>query len=308
MAKIDRLCYSFSIVIVDTDTDEKPILDEFRWNLLHKKVQEQRIAKAFSLFRERGIEPIIFKGWAVGAFYPDTQYRPSGDIDLAVASKDYVEAVAFEKTNGVSELAIDLHDRFRNHDTVAWSDLFANSILVDVDGNKVRVLRPEDHLRIVCVHWLNDGGEYKNRLWDIYYMVANRPADFDWDRCLNVVSSTRRRWIVCAIGLTHKYLGLELTGTPIEQEAENLPTWMIQRIEREWRSDVRLRDIATCLREPKILLQQILKRTPPNPIQATIEAGGSLDASFRFHYQIVSMAKRLLPSMRNIWRKVARKY
>ena len=74
------------------------------------------------------------------------------------------------------------------------------------------MLCPEDELRVLCLRWLNDGGAYKERLWDIYYAVANQPPDFDWDQCRDSVSATGRRWIVTAIAITRKYLSLEVEG------------------------------------------------------------------------------------------------
>ena len=277
------------------------------WYLLQKKASEARILKAFNLFRENGIEPVLIKGYAAGLFYPDTKPREFIDMDLAVASDAYDLANEFALSAAAKGLAIDLHRELRHLDTVAWDDLFSNSRLIAIDGGTIRVLRPEDHLRVLCVHWLNDGGVEKERLWDMYYMIENRPDDFDWDRLLNSVDVHRRRWLTCAIGLAHVYLGLDLAGTPIEAEAEDLPKWLIKTVEKEWATGVPHLPLHIVMRDRKKLMAQIGKRLRPNPIWATIDMEGNFDARTRVFYQIGSNLKRTVPSFRRISDSLSRR-
>lgn len=285
------------------ETASDTITDDIRWNLLQLKAHRQRAAKAFSIFRRHGIEPILIKGIAAGQWYPELNPRLSIDTDLAVSREDFEKADKIAKSKEASGVAIDLHRELRHLDTVPWSDLFANSTLIEIEGEEVRVLRPEDHLRVICVHWLNDGAEYKERLWDVYYAVENRPGDFNWDRFLNIVSPTRRKWLVCTIGLAHRYLGLNIDDTPIKEEALDLPGWLPIAVERAWADPVRLRPIHLYLTKPSILLPQIRKRLRPNPIMATVELEGSFDSRSRIPYQIRDLLKRTVPMYRRITRK-----
>lgn len=281
--------------------------DDLRWHLLISKSYELKIAKAFRLLRSRNIEPILIKGWAAARNYPTDVPRYFSDIDLAVSPSDYPAALKLINSNEFGGLGIDLHEGLRHLDTNSWERLFEDSQIKEIDGTAIRILSSEDHFRVLCVHWLNDGGAYRERLWDIYYAVANRPPEFDWDKCLNVVSETRRRWIVCAIGLAHRYLELDINGLPFAEEAEQLPDWLIKTVEKEWMSDVRLRPLQTCLREPRELIRQIRKRFPPNPIQATIEVEGEFDNRTRAFYQFHDLFKRSVPSIRRITSVLFRK-
>ena len=274
--------------------------DEHKWNLLQKKTHEVQAFRVFEAFRAAGIEPILIKGLAAAQNYPEPGSRFSVDMDLAVASDDFEKASDVAVSPATKNIGIDIHRELRHLDTVGWQDLFINSRLIEVEGGNVRVLRPEDHLRVLCVHWLNDGGANKDKLWDIYYAVKNRPADFDWDRCLNIVSKTRRRWIVCAIGLARHYLQLNLDDTPIKGEADDLPAWLIREVEREWSSSTVLRPIHVYLNDASAFFAQIKKRLRPNAIQATIEMEGSFDARTRAHYQIGNIFKRIMPSYKRM--------
>ena len=293
-------------MVTESLTDEKILIeDDIRWNLLQRKTAELRAQQAFSLFRQHSIEPILIKGFAAAQFYPESILRHSIDMDLAVSDRDFEAATVISNSAEANGLAIDLHRELRHLDTARWDDLFENSRLLRLDNGSIRVLRPEDHLRVLCVHWLTDGGTNKDRLWDIYYLIKNCPADFDWKRFLNTVDNKRRRWLTCTVGLASRYLDLDLTGTPVSDAADKLPQWLIFAVEREWASTTRLLPLHVCLNDPRLLIRQILKRLRPNPIWATVEMEGSFDAKTRIFYQVGSIFKRLMPSYRRIAATVA---
>jgi Uncharacterised nucleotidyltransferase len=277
-----------------TADDEKPeIHDTRRWQLLERKKNERLICEAFLLFRQNGIEPILIKGWAAEQFYPPSHVRRVGDIDLAVSADDYLAAEHLRRSDDAAGLFLDLHRELRHLDRLGWPDLYGRSRLVDLDGTQIRILSPEDHLRVLCVHWLLDGGGYRDRLWDIYYAVENRPDDFDWERCLNVVSPTRRKWIITAIAIAHEFLGLKVDDLPIAAEAGRFPRWIKRTVEREWKSDVRLQPVATVAANPRKLIQQLRKRIPGNPIRVMIETEADIDREPSALYQLPILAKRI---------------
>ncbi|MEO7658703.1 MAG: nucleotidyltransferase family protein [Pyrinomonadaceae bacterium] len=287
---------------------ENPVADEIRWGLIQRKVQETKVLRAFQLLRSEGIEPILIKGLAAAAYYPESRPRISIDIDLAVSANEFDEATSIAISAEADGLAIDLHRELRHLDTVGWNDLFSNSRLIEIDGGTYRVLRPEDHLRVLCVHWLNDGGRDRDRLWDMYYLVANRSQDFDWSRFLNVVSDRRQRWLICTLGLAHRYLGLDLSDTPIKDEALELPRWLVKSVEAEWADQTKDLPLEVTLTNPAIFFKQVRKRIHPNPIRATIEMEGSFDATARAFYIIGNIFQRIIPSIRRISQTILHRY
>ena len=289
-----------SIVTDNFPAEKISLTDDFKWNLLQRNAAEVRASKAFTIFRRHSIEPILIKGLAALQFYPQTVARESIDMDLAVPARDFDAASAICASAETAGLAIDLHRELRHLDTVNWDDLLRNSQILNFPTGDIRVLRPEDHLRVLCIHWLTDGGSNKLRLWDIYYSIDNRPTDFDWDRFLGTVDSNRRRWLTCALGLASRYLGLDLTGTPVEGEARDLPQWLMRTVEREWASETQLVPLEVSIHDPKTILPQIMRRFRPNPIWATLNMNGSFDAKTRFFYQIGSALKRIPSSYRRI--------
>lgn len=290
-----------------------PESDDLRWYLLQNKIHEARIREAFQLFRANGIEPILIKGWAIARLYPSSHLRNYTDIDLVVSPGDIEKATALLDADDAKKLNVDLHNGFRHLDTVPLKALFEDSQLIDLDGASIRILSEEDHLRILCVHWLTDNGADQERLWDIYYAVQNRAAEFNWDKCLDRVSETRRKWTVCTIGLAHKYLGLSLSGLPVEAEAAILPKWLTRSIEREWKIGVPLRPLHDSIHGWKMFVNQLRKRIPPNKVYATIQCEGEFDDRSRAPYQVRSLIMRIVPGLRRMttalragWRTNAR--
>jgi putative nucleotidyltransferase-like protein len=271
-----------------------------KWYRLLRKSQEAKTVLGFETFRKSKIEPILIKGWAAARKYPEHHIRRPGDIDLAVSPEQYEAAWRLVRRPELGKLNIDLHEGLRQLDSLEWADLFDHSVLIDVEGIPVRVLCEEDHLRVLCTHWLIDGGEHRDKLWDIYYAVENRSPDFDWDRCLKIVSANRRRWVICAIALAHKYLQLDISDLPFKSELQIIPKWITRCIEREWARPGRLEPVLTSTHDKGLLLRQIARRMPPNPIRATIEANGDLYGRQRFIYQTQVIGRRALPFARDV--------
>lgn len=286
-------------------TNVETLKNDFYWKSLQYEVQKKKVEDIFRLFRANNFEPILIKGWAANQNYPEPAERWSLDIDLAVSPKDYPACQKFVNEKKLFE--IDLHCGLRHHDTVEWDDLYKNSRLLKLGQTKIRVLRAEDHLRVLCVHWLTDGGAHRERLRDIYWAVENRPADFEWERCLGVISVKRRKWIIYTIGLAHKYLALDLSGTPFKKEVENIPFWIIKTVETEWANDDKLRPLHLCLNDFKELCKQLKRRFPPNPITATVDMEGDFDHNPRIFYQIGDVFFRLKPSVNRIWKRLSKK-
>ena len=275
--------------------------NDYRWQLLQMRVYEKRISEAVVFFRANNIEPILIKGWAANRNYPERHLRRFVDIDLLIAPRQFDRAVACLE-NYTDNYLIDLHCGARHLDSLSYQNLFENSRLIKCLETDVRVLRPEDHLRVLCVHWLTDGGENKERLWDIYYAVANRPKDFDWERCLDEVSEKRKKWITCAIGLTHRYLRLDVKNTPFADKIIDIPAWMIKTVEREWESDEKLIPLRHCWHDKSKLFKQIKKRIPPNSIQATVDMEGKFDETPRIIYQIGDVFYRSFLSVKRMFK------
>lgn len=274
-------------------------LNDFYWLTLQQKLYEKDLQKVFRLLRAENIEPILIKGWAAARYYPADIKRVLGDIDLCVAPERFERAKVILASDEGKGFNVDLHCGLRHHDTVEWENLFVNSRLVDLEATPIRVLRPEDHLRVLCVHWLTDGGEYRQKLLDVVYLIENRPPDFDWERCLSVVSAKRRKWIVCTLGLAQKYLNLDLSDTPYPNAAEQIPEWIIRTVEKEWRSETRLQPLQLFFNNRIELFKQLRKRFPPNPITATVNMEGDFDNKPRFIYQLGDSLKRLPLSLKN---------
>ena len=269
-----------------------------RWLVLRAKLCEERLKAAFRLFRQNGIEPILIKGWAAAREYPEKYERVFGDIDLCVAPSEFGRSLEIISTEEGKKLNIDLHCGLRHLDTVDWDVLFVNSQTISLDEERIRVLCPEDHLRVLCVHWLTDGGAYKERLLDIFYLLQNNSDSFDWDLCFQYIDRNRRDWIVKTIATVNKYYKLEVSKIPFAEELESVPKWFIKELEREWASEAKLTDIMSVLSNRKAFWIQLKKRLHPNAIQATVFMEGRFDESSRMYYQAGSFLKRFKPSVR----------
>ena len=279
-----------------------------RANLI-KALYEARIVEIFAEFRRLGIEPILIKGWAIERFYPFDKSRVSADIDLCVNDSDFDQSKKLVKRLNQKKPRIDLHNGIKNLDKLRFAELFEKSKLIETAGTAIRVLGDEDNLRIACVHWLNDGGAKREKLWDVYYLVQNRSADFDWSRCLDAAGKIRRKWVVSTIAVAQRELGLELAGTPIEAEINTgkaIPAWLSEALQKEWDDPVKL-GILSQSQSWQTFAKQLRKRFPPNPILASIDVEAPFDDTPRLRYQIKDVFHRAYQSAKRIATNILQK-
>jgi hypothetical protein len=264
---------------------------EYRVCTLRATLNARAIEQVFALLRAAGVEPMLIKGWAAARLYPEKGLRPYGDIDLCVRPEQYALAENALQSSHVEEDTVDLHCGFddtrhsaRGHQEC--DELFARSRLVPLGDTQVRVPTPEDHLSILCLHFLRHGAWRPLWLCDIAVALEAQPADFDWGRCLG---HNRRRadWIACTIGLAHQLLGVEVGDTPVAKRAAHLPAWLIPAVLRQWSQAQVLnkRPQSLSLLHPGGVPAALLRRWP-SPLEATMSLNGPFNAWPRLLFQL----------------------
>lgn len=277
--------------------------EAYRFHAVRTLVREQAIKNVLTPLYRAGIEPILVKGWAVARLYPEPGLRPFGDIDLVIRPEQYPRvaatiSAAIEANEIHADFYIDLHCGFENLDDQSFDELHSRSSILKLDDVDVRVPSPEDHLRILCVHFLRHSAFRPLWLCDIGAAVENRASDFDWDRCLG---RNRRRadWVACAIGLAHELLGADVANTPVAARAEKLPRWLVPNVLKQWEKPYSMSQapgthqapMAKYLRDPRGMFAD-LRRRWPNPIGATVYVGGPLNDLPRWPFQVAECIGR----------------
>ena len=255
---------------------------------------EGQLKQAVQILRSAGVEPLLAKGWAVGRLYPEPGLRPYGDIDLCVRSEQYPAAVTALTQLGVAALPVDLH-RGSFHDLADWNlqELYHRSRGVNLDGVDIRILGPEDHLRLLSRHLLRHGAWRALGLCDIGLFLESLPREFDWDYLL---SGDQRRsdWVACVLGLAHRLLGASLEEPRVAERANWLPSWLVPAVLRQWEIGHKYpMPMAGYLRHPVVGALQVLPRRWPNPIEATVRRHGPFNELPRLPFQIIEFLLRV---------------
>ena len=268
-----------------------------KFQMLNYQLNLRNVAEIYEVFGRYNISPILIKGLAAAQIYPKPYQRVFSDIDLAVDPKQFDTAQKIIKDH---KFNIDLHRGLRHLDTLDWETLYQNSKLKDLGTTTIRVLRYEDHLRVLCVHWLNDGGADRTRLWDIYFALVQKGDDINWERFYGCVSPRRKKWLITVVLLVRDYFGLDLKNAPFESDELHLPEWVKREVEKDWKNDTRLKPLQDVLQDRKELFRQIKKRIPPNNLQAIIETEGEIRNSSGYLPRIRNIINRSKPSLKSL--------
>jgi hypothetical protein len=206
----------------------------FRHHAVHAARQERDLEHVLVHFNEAGLEPIVFKGWALSRLYPHRALRPFGDFDLLVrhADADRARSVLRSLPSSLQERAdVDTALTLRRYlPDRTEAELWAHSRTEQLGQARFRVLAAEDHLRLVALHQLHHGGYRPLWLCDLAVLVESLPGDFDWGRCL-AGDRSLSEGVGAALGLAAELLGARLPpGAPVVAP----PAWLREAVWRGW--------------------------------------------------------------------------
>ncbi|TDI16684.1 MAG: hypothetical protein E2P05_03680 [Acidobacteria bacterium] len=261
--------------------------------VLGEELQEKEIVQAFAVLRSAGIEPLLAKGWAVTRLYPGPGLRSSTDIDLCVREQERLRAKERLSALVAQGCWLDLHTEFRPLDRTV-EELYIHSQQVPLGEAEIRVLGPEDQLRLLCLHMLYHGVFRPVWLCDLGLALESLPSDFDWDYFF---SGKHRNsdGVLCALGLAHQLLGARLPeNSPSALKNRHLPNWLVPSVLEQWGKMEHYMyslPMAFHLRHPKGLFKALRLRWP-NPIQATARVGGPFNELPRLLFQVAECFQR----------------
>lgn len=216
-----------------TSPAARKLQQAYRFHALRTAIYEQAIQRYVQALRAAGVEPLLFKGWTVARLYPESYLRPYGDIDMVVEPGQEAVAATVLKEVRIADCYVDLHRNLRGMSDQRWKSLFERSQVVCLGDVEVHILGPEDHLVLLCRHFLRHNAWRPLWLCDIAAALEARPADFDWARCLG---RNRRRagWVACTLGLAAQLLDARVEDTPVADRAKHLPSWLVPAVLRQW--------------------------------------------------------------------------
>jgi hypothetical protein len=262
----------------------------YRLQVLRNAAREEEIQEIFAFVQSAGIEALLVKGWSVARTYADSGLRPYGDIDLVVCPS---QKTAAEQLLAGREL-VDLdHGEFHELDGRAFSGLFERSQIVA----GIRFPGPEDHLRLICLHFLRHGGWRPLWLCDIAAALEAQPQSFDWDLCLEggvtqrkaqskaQSKATQARGIACCVTLARQLLGANVSST-VEPMGQ-LPGWFAPAVRRQWdKAHYQEHEVPEAITDSLWRLPDSLRQRWPDPISATLLTGAPFNETPRVLFQL----------------------
>lgn len=262
--------------------------DAYRLHAVQALAHEDELRQILSLFYRQGIEPILVKGWSIARLYPEIGLRPYGDVDLCVRSDEFERAKRLVANLDVISHPVDIHCEFEVFHNESWAELESRSEIANVVDVPVRVLGAEDHLRLLCFHFLREGAWRPLWLCDIAAAIENHPASFDWELLLRR-NRTETDWLLCTLLLAHDLLDANLKGTLPVIISESLPKWLMPCVLHEWNSPtmpLRHRLPIFNLRMGLGNNLRGLRARWPNPVEATVGVGAPFNELPRLPFQL----------------------
>jgi len=268
--------------------------DAYRLSCIRGAAHEDDVGQAVSCLRHVGVEPILAKGWAIAQLYAQPGLRPTGDIDLHVPPTQYEHARrAIASDAATRAMNVDVQAHFPDLRDRLWDDLYGRSRLVPLAATDVRVPSPEDHLRLLCRHFLRHGGWRPSWLCDIGAFLEALPPAFDWDLCLQGGHSRAVIWVLALAGAL---LGANLDAAPAAVQNTEVAPWFPEAVRCRWEIGTApffKLTTAEALRRPDWLVSGLRERWL-DPVTATGELDGPWNGLPRLPIQATAFTRQIV--------------
>jgi Uncharacterised nucleotidyltransferase len=278
------------------------LLQAYRIHAVQTVLHELQLKAAVQLLRSNGVEPILVKGWSIARLYVDPALRPYGDIDLCVSPDQYPVAIRLTADSATRDMRVDLHKGFVKFGNQSWDELYLRSRCLEIDGVEVRTLAPEDHLRLLCFHFLREGAWRPLWLCDVAVAIEARAADFDWDLCFGT-NETSRNYVACTLRLAGCLLQANLNEIPDSVLAKQMPAWLLPEVLNQWRVHSMYQrhssPLTSIWRRPLTTLRSI-RHHWPSAIEASVSLNTAFDETPRRSLQFRSCFRRMHDSLRRV--------
>jgi Uncharacterised nucleotidyltransferase len=191
------------------------------------------LSRVLEVLANRGIEPVVLKGWAVARDYPDPAGRTYCDIDLAVPPEQAERAQAVLASLDLPAGLVDLHIGIADLPRRDWSAAFARTKRVPCGNTSARVLCPEDQIRLLTNHFVRHSCRRALGLCDLAVLLEAAGQDLDWELCLGG-SHGLKRWILAVAGLAERLLGAQLPDAIAERPGTQPAKWLENMVLWQW--------------------------------------------------------------------------
>jgi hypothetical protein len=222
---------------VDGSPVGEQLRDAYRLHTLQAAVHERELAEVVQALEAAGIDALIVKGWTAARLYAEPGLRPYGDIDVCVGpgqQRDARKALA----EAVPSIDVDLHSGLAVNsrmiaDLPSFETAWGRASRARLEDTEIRVLAPEDHLALLCVHLLTHGAWRPLWLCDVAAVLESLSDEFDWDLCLGR-SPRLATWVGATVALAERLLGAETNHAPPTRDRP--PRWLEPAVLKQWGS------------------------------------------------------------------------
>jgi hypothetical protein len=205
----------------------------YRLHTLQAAMHEEALRQALEYLHACGIEPILIKGWATSRLYPELGLRPHGDIDLALPTEQRATVLPLLGQLASLSSSVDVHFGMPDLPDRTEPLLWQRSRLIPVSKTCVRILSPEDQIRLLCLHMFRHGAWRPLWLCDVAVALEAVESDFDWHYCLRG-DPRLSEWVLAGIGLATLLLRVRLPRADVRVKAEALASSLAGTVLEQW--------------------------------------------------------------------------